>query len=149
MMKAIIFSFLIGVTITIKSVKPENLYSLTVTVNNLRNSDGTMIFALYNENGSIPDQKFKKYYRKETVRIVGKKSEITFNNLPQGLYAVTILHDENNNEKIDTKFMLPLPKEGVGFSNYEDFGLSNKPNFSKASFQLIKNTTIAINVIYK
>ena len=85
MMKAIIFSFLIGVTITIKSVKPENLYSLTVTVNNLRNSDGTMIFALYNENGSIPDQKFKKYYRKETVRIVGKKSEITFNNLPQGL----------------------------------------------------------------
>ena len=124
-------------------------YSLTIKTNGLENSKGSVIFALYNKEGSLPDQKFKKYYKKENVGIINKKAEVTFNNLPQGVYAVTILHDENNNGKIDTKFMLPLPKEGVGFSNYNDFGVSNRPNFKNASFNLDKDTVITIKIIYK
>ena len=108
-----------------------------------------MIFAIYNKDGSIPDQKFKKYYRKESASIVDNKSEITFNNLPQGLYAVIILHDENNNGKIDTKFMLPLPDEGVGFSNYNDFRLNNRPNFKKARFNLKNDSTVVVKINYK
>ncbi|WP_142786129.1 DUF2141 domain-containing protein [Changchengzhania lutea] len=124
-------------------------YALTIKTEDLENSDGTIIFALYNKGGSIPDQKFRKYYRKESASIIDKKSEFTFNNLPQGVYAVTILHDENNNGKIDKKFMLPLPDEGVGFLNYDDFGLSNRPNFKNASFILNKDTTVVVKVIYK
>lgn len=45
--------------------------------------------------------------------------------------------------------MLPLPDEGVGFSNYGDFGLSNRPNFKNASFNLTKDTAIVVKVIYK
>lgn len=138
----LVFSILL---INIKS----NSYSLTIKTNGLENSEGTMIFALYNYEGSIPDQKFKKYYRKGNANIVNNKSEITFKNLPQGLYAVMILHDENSNGKIDTKFMLPLPDEGVGFSNYDDFGLTNRPNFKKASFNLNKDTTVLVTVKYK
>lgn len=124
-------------------------YSLTIKPEGLKSSKGVLVFAIYNKDNSIPDQKFKKYYRKEISRIVNEKSEITFNNLTQGLYAVTILHDENNNGKIDTKFMLPLPDEGVGFSNYDDFGLNNRPNFKNASFNLNKDTTIVVKVNYK
>jgi len=72
----------------------------------------------------------------------------TFRNLPEGTYAANILHDENKNGKIDKKFMLPLPAEGIGFSNYESIGLSNRPKFSKASFGLNKNLTVNIKVIY-
>ncbi|TXD49262.1 DUF2141 domain-containing protein [Polaribacter sp. IC073] len=124
-------------------------YSLTIKTNGLENSKGSVIVALYNREGSIPDQKLKKYYRKVNVPIINKKAEAIFNNLPKGLYAVTLIHDENKNEKLDTKFLLPLPKEGIGFSNYEDFGLSNRPSFNKASFNLIKDTIITIQVIYK
>ena len=124
-------------------------YSLTAKVIDLNNSKGTVIFSLYNKDGTIPDEKFKKYYKTKTVSIIDKKAEVTFTNLPQGFYAVTILHDENNNKKIDKKFMLPLPEEGVGFSNYDDFGLSNRPNFKNANFKLIKDATITVKVIYK
>src|SRR5690554_6460612 len=142
MEKVIILCLLMFGT-SLSNIKTDN-YSLTIKVEGLENSEGTVVFALYNKEGSIPDQKFKKFFRKDKASINSKISEFTFNNLPEGLYAVTILHDENNNGKIDTKFMLPLPDEGVGFSNYDDFGLSNRPNFEKASFNLDKNTTIVV-----
>lgn len=147
MEKTLILSLLVFSTL-IRNIKTET-YSLTIKTNGLENSEGTIVFAIYNKDGSIPDQKFKKFYRKQNAHIVNNKSEITFNNLPEGLYAVTVLHDKNNNGKIDTKFMLPLPDEGVGFSNYDDFGLSNRPNFKKASFNLSKDTTVVININYK
>lgn len=147
MEKTVILILLVFGTL-ISNVKRDS-YSLTIKTEGLKNSKGAIVFSMYNKDGSIPDQKFKKYYRKEIASIVNEKSEITFNNLPQDLYAITILHDENNNGKIDTKFMLPLPNEGVGFSNYDDFGLNNRPNFKNASFNLNKDTIIVVKVIYK
>lgn len=122
------------------------IYTLTVKVENLRNSKGIVQFALYNKDGSIPDEDYKKYYRIEKAKIVNGKSEITFKSLPKGKYAVNILHDENNNGKIDKGLL--LPKEGVGFSNYQSIGLRNRPNFSKASFELNTDKTISVRVIY-
>lgn len=121
-------------------------YTLTVMVENLRNSKGVVQFALYNKDNSIPDEDYKKYYRLEKAKIVNGKSEITFKSLPQGKYAVNILHDENNNGKIDKGLL--LPKEGIGFSNYQSIGLRNRPNFSKASFELNADKTIDVTVIY-
>ncbi|TLP70648.1 DUF2141 domain-containing protein [Maribacter sp. ACAM166] len=145
--KLVILSLLVFGTLT-NNINTDS-YALTIKTENLKNSEGTMVFALYNKDGSIPDQKFKKYFRKEIATIANEKSEITFNNLPKGIYAVIILHDENKNGKIDTKFMLPLPDEGVGFSNYDDFRLSNRPNFKNANFNVDKDTTIVVKVIYK
>ena len=121
-------------------------YALTVKVEKLQNSKGVVQFALYNKDGSIPDEDYKNYYRLEKAKIVNSKSEITFKNLPQGKYAVNILHDENNNGKIDKGLL--LPKEGIGFSNYQSIGLRNRPNFSKASFELNADKTIDVTVIY-
>ncbi len=119
---------------------------LTVNVKNLRNSKGVVQFALYNQDGSIPDVHFKKYFRKMIGEIKDSTSSITFDNLPPGKYAVNILHDENKNEKIDRGFILPI--EGIGFSNYQSIGISNRPNFSKASFDVKENKTISVKVIY-
>jgi len=124
----------------------DQTFDLTIKVDNLRNSKGIVQFALYNEDGSIPDEKYKKYFKKNIASINDKKSTITFNNLPKGRYAINILHDENRNGKIDKNFI--LPKEGIGFSNYESIGFSNKPKFSKASFELNSDKEINIKVIY-
>lgn len=136
------FSFLF--LSSFSSIKEE--YSLTIEVENLRNSKGVLQVALYNKEGSIPDEIFKKYYRLEKAKIVNGKSEITFENLPKGKYAVNILHDENNNSKIDKGLI--LPKEGIGFSNYSSIGLTNRPNFKKASFDLFQDKEIKVKVIY-
>jgi len=128
------------------TAKEQNTHTLTVEVENLRNSKGIVQFALYNKDNSIPDEDYKKYYRLEKAKIVNGKSEITFKSLPQGKYAVNILHDENNNGKIDKGLL--LPKEGIGFSNYQSVGLRNRPNFYKASFDLTTDKTISVRIIY-
>lgn len=128
------------------TAKEQNTFTLTVEIENLRNSKGEVQFALYNTDGSIPDEHYKNYFKIDKSRIENGKAEITFSNLSKGIYAINILHDENKNGKIDKGFI--LPKEGIGFSNYSSIGLTNRPNFKKASFELNQNKTIKVKVIY-
>ncbi len=140
MLKKSLMLFLAFALLSFKNSTPEETYSLTIKVEGLHNSNGEVLFALYHKDGSIPDEKYEKYFKKGISKINDQGiASFTFTNLPQGNYAASVLHDENKNGKIDKKFMLPIPKEGVGFSNYESIGLSNRPNFSKASF-LVKST---------
>lgn len=125
----------------------DDLYTLRVEVDNFRNSNGVAQFALYNQDGTIPDEKLEKYFRKKTGEIEDGMSSVIFNNLPKGRYAVTILHDENSNGEIDKTFF--FPKEGFGLTNFNKISLSNRPDFSKASFKLYKDTVKKIKLIYK
>ena len=146
-----IYSFCIGlfILISVSSFIPAERttgFSLTVDVNELRNSTGTVLFALYNREDAFPDEHYTKYLKKITGKIVNGSASVTFENLPAGKYAVNILHDEDNNGKI--KKGLILPKEGIGFSNFQSIGFSNRPSFTKASFYLSGDTKIRIKIIY-
>ena len=57
----------------------QESYSLTVNVFDLRNSNGNILFLLYNKDGTIPDEKIKNYYKKEvgTTRWV-KLNDLNF-----------------------------------------------------------------------
>lgn len=142
----IIFPILLFMLFTSLTNQADKTFSLTINVEKLRNSEGKVQFALYNKEGSIPDENFKKYYKISKANIVNGLSTITFHDIPQGKYAVSILHDENNNGKIDKGFILPI--EGIGFSNFKTINIANRPNFIKASFMLQKNTVINIPIIY-
>ena len=133
---------------TFSSFRPQQqkLFSLTVEVNHLRNNEGAVLFALYNRDDAFPDEHYKKYYKKMTGKIENGNASATFKDLPAGKYAVNILHDEDNNSKIKKGFI--LPKEGIGFSNYQSIGMGNKPKFSKASFQVKEDVKINVKVIY-
>jgi len=120
--------------------------SLTIKVDNLKNSGGIVQAALYNKDGSIPDETFKKCIKIKKTRIVNNSAVLIFENLPEGRYAVNVFHDENNNGKIDKGLMLPI--EGIGFSNFNTINIANRPNFTKASFMLQKNTIVNIPIIY-
>lgn len=144
----IYLTILLGVLLFLSSFiqKNKEAYSLTVKVKDLRSNKGVVQFALYNKDGSIPDEDFEKYYQIGKTTIKGNATQFVFKNLPKGTYAVNILHDENKNGKIDKGFM--LPEEGIGFSNYAKIGLGNKPNFKKASFELNTDKKISVKVIY-
>jgi len=144
--KKILLAGLAVLTLTAFTNKHESALSLTVEVKGLQNSKGSIQYALYNTQGSIPDESFKKTFRILTGLIINGSSLVTFKNLPPGRYAVNILHDENNNGKIDKGLI--LPKEGIGFSNYQSIGMRNRPDFSKASFEIMADTTISVKVIY-
>jgi uncharacterized protein (DUF2141 family) len=128
------------------SITNTNTYSLTIKVENLRNSKGVVQFALYNKEGSIPDEFYKKHFKILKGEIVNESSSITFKNIPAGKYAVNILHDENKNGKIEKGLI--MPKEGIGFSNFQSIGFSNRPSFSKASFKVNENKIVSVKMIY-
>ena len=143
--------FTLGAVIFLSSGLPKDEkevsgYTLTVEVNNLRNTDGVVVFALYNRDDAFPDEHYEKYYRKLQGKIIEGSSEVSFEDLPEGKYAVNVLHDEDNDGKIKKGVM--LPKEGIGFSNYQSIGLFNRPTFNKASFQLQGDKEIVVNIIY-
>ncbi len=68
-------------------------------------------------------------------------------NMPPGEYAISLLHDENDNEKMDTGLM-GIPKEGYGASNDAKVTFG-PPKFADARFPLTQNqTTIRIKMRY-
>lgn len=142
----IICPLLLFLLFTSFSNQADKTFSLTINVEKLRNSEGIVQFALYNKENSIPDENYKKCYKKLKAEIANNSSSITFHGIPSGKYAINILHDENNNGKIDKGFILPL--EGIGFSNYQTIGLSNRPSFAKASFILNCDKAMMVKMIY-
>lgn len=58
--------------------------------------------------------------------------KITINSVEPGTYALSIFHDEDNNNELSTNFF-GVPNEGYGFSN-NVIGSFGKPTFTEASF---------------
>ena len=83
----------------------EESHDLTVHVSQLRNNTGVVQFALYNKEGSIPDEKYKKQYKIGKSTIQKNAATFVFSNLPEGTYAINILHDEIRNGHKLTKVL--------------------------------------------
>jgi uncharacterized protein (DUF2141 family) len=146
-MKILLSIVMLGVSAALGFEKSgPDLHSLTVKVQDLRNSTGSVQFTIYNTDGSIPDDKFEKYHKQLATKIQNNAAFVVFKDLPSGVYAVNVLHDENENGAIDKGWVLPI--EGVGFSNFQTVGLFNRPNFNKAKFELNEDKTVEVKMIY-
>lgn len=60
-------------------------------------------------------------------------AQLRFTGVPAGDYAITVLHDENQNAKVDTT--LGIPREGVGFSENPRIAFG-PPKFAAARFHV-------------
>jgi uncharacterized protein (DUF2141 family) len=104
---------------------------LDVQVDNLRSSKGMIRICLTadpkNFPGCIDDADAL------TRSIPASARTTSFPGLPQRGYALAIIHDENNNSKLDT--FAGIPREGYGFSRNAavKFG---PPRFDAARFML-------------
>jgi uncharacterized protein (DUF2141 family) len=102
---------------------------LTVTVKDLRNQNGDVIFGVFTQADGFPNVRAKSvYWEVKPVDAIGTAGEVTFTlRLPPGRYAAGVLHDENRNGDMD-KGLTGIPKEGYGVSN------NPKPRLRKATF---------------
>ncbi len=109
--------------------------SIEVKIENISNVDGQLLIGLYDAEVN--------WLKKTKMSVIGKiedgKSEVAFKNVPPGIYAISLFHDENNNGKLDTNF-LGIPKEDTGSSNNApaNFG---PPKWDDAKFE-VTGTTI-------
>lgn len=117
--------------------------TLRVTVTNIKKAEGSINIGLFIEEG--------KFLKEATVGKIVKaeKGQVTavFENLPKGKYAASVIHDKNENGKLDTNF-LGIPTEGFGFGN-DAMNTFGPPSFEKASFEWDgKDKTITMKLKY-
>lgn len=104
---------------------------LDVDVSSLRSAKGSLRFCLTGDPDNFPSCVDDKDAL--TRSIPASQRTISFDGLPHGNYALAVIHDENNNAKLDT--MLGIPREGFGFSRNPPIGFG-APRFSAARFQI-------------
>jgi uncharacterized protein (DUF2141 family) len=118
----------------------QSASTLTVRVIGIRNANGKIRMALYRDSNFVEGRE---------VEIDAKtlSAKTVFANLPRGVYAVNLYHDENMNGKMDTN-LFGMPVEGYGFSNNPAKRMG-KPGFDETNFPLNQpEAAIEINMIY-
>lgn len=100
---------------------------LTVTVANIARGEGQVRIAVYDAAGWLEAP------RREAAKPADPNQPLRFGfEVPPGTYAVAVLHDLNDNGRMDYR-LLRLPKEPYGFSNGAVPRL-RPPRFEDAAF---------------
>ncbi len=111
--------------------------TIIIELETLKNHDGVLLVSLFSDKEGFPDE-WEKAFRSEIVPITEELREIRLEDIPHGTYSLAIVHDENENMKLDTNFF-GVPKEGYGFSNNVR-GRFGPPKFSDALFTFDSDT---------
>ncbi|MCV9385572.1 DUF2141 domain-containing protein [Reichenbachiella ulvae] len=131
--------FWLGLLSFRNEVKAQD-FELTILVQNVQTSDGKVRAGLYDSEGT---------FLKEGVYVAGEAKEkevakLVFSGVAQGKYAVSVFHDENDNEELDT-MVFGIPSEPFGFSN-DATGSFGPPTFEDSSIEMNQDKTISITL---
>ena len=116
------------------NAQADNGQDIIVKINNLDSNKGKVFVALYDSETSFLEKGFKAV----KTEISQNKCEVTFKNVPAGIYAISLFHDENENNKMDSNF-LGIPKEDYGCSNNAK-GFMGPPKWEDAKFEVKKKS---------
>lgn len=108
-------SFLAAALLFAGALAPETAQTVTLDlqVTSLRSSRGLIHLCLTREARHFPDCGHDPNAIKRTVA-VREAAAIRVGGIAPGRYAVSVIHDENGNGKLDT--VVGIPREGFGFS---------------------------------
>jgi len=124
---------------TVNPVKENILTNITVTVPNVNGIEGEVVFALYDSNENFMQ---RKPLVSKKATIADAESQIVFENVKPGVYAIVCLHDKNSNNIMDF---------GTNGMPLEDYGSSNNvirmgpPNFEDAKF-MVENKSLDLTI---
>ena len=113
--------------------------NLIVNIENFSSNKGNVRVHLYD----IINKKYfptnsDKIFALEVATINNLKAKVIFKDIPNGIYSITVHHDENLNVKMDRN-LLGIPIEGWGVSNNIKHNFS-APDFEECSFRFDDNT---------
>lgn len=115
---------------------------VVVHISNFEDNKGSCIVCLYdNAKGfSGKGEPVKKLW----VTPVNNTATAVFDNVAEGVYAVSVIHDANKNNKFDTNF-LGIPTEGYGASKNK-LPFAAAPKFDENKFTVTANSTVTANI---
>jgi uncharacterized protein (DUF2141 family) len=128
---------ILGIFLTlIKLGTPQNTCRFELIIQNPKSNKGTIQVLIFNSESGFPDEP-KKAFKDFSLPISNLSAKKTIDNLPPGIYAVSVFHDEDGDGKMQ-KNGVGIPVDRFGFSNNPTL-FFGPPSFSKSAFS-IKNT---------
>jgi uncharacterized protein (DUF2141 family) len=107
--------------------------SLVVQIHGCRSADGHVRVYVFDRARGFPAHQ-SSALRASIGEIQHGRSEVRFEGLPLGVYAVAIHHDENDDGRMN-RTVFRMPREGYGVSNNVVHRM-RAPHFDEARFAL-------------
>jgi uncharacterized protein (DUF2141 family) len=114
------------------SPQKESEAAIRAHIEGLHSDRGQVVCALFSVASDFP-KRIDRAFARTTGQIVARHASCEFLNVPAGIYAISVFHDENLNGRLDTNW-LGIPREGVGASNNPKPRMG-PPKFAAAEFQ--------------
>jgi uncharacterized protein (DUF2141 family) len=112
---------------------------IIVKVNNILSNKGNIKFSIFDSEENF-DQKI--IFKNSIGIIEGTQSEVIFENIPKGIYAIICYHDENENNQLDFDNFIPLESWGAS----RNPSLYGPPRFNATKFEVTdKDLNLEIN----
>lgn len=108
---------------------------MTVEISGLRNQKGLVCIALFDNAVGFPADA-SKAIKNNCYRVASTVQLVSLGSLKAGRYAMSLLHDENADQKLNTGF-LGIPREGIGFSRNPR--IRRQLKFEETSFEFQPN----------
>lgn len=119
--------------------------SIALEITGLRNNDGALRIYLFDSQDQFPGEYAQAIMTLERpIESLGPTGSLV--EVPFGEYAISVVHDEDNDGKLRTNF-LGIPREGVGVSN-NPAPRMGPPRWDDAKFTLEGDRTMTIDVQY-
>ncbi|WP_019676170.1 DUF2141 domain-containing protein [Arsukibacterium perlucidum] len=123
------------------AMAPALADEVALTIKDIRKLQGHLLISMFkgeeNYNNNTP-------YKLHKVKVTEAEHQVVFEEVEAGEYGIKVIHDENDNRKLDTN-LLGMPKEGYGFSN--NGGAYGPAPWSKAKFEVKDKTELAITLL--
>jgi len=121
--------------------------SITVEALGFKNNEGKARLLLFtSEEGKHFPADQDKAFVKRILPIENNKVVFELQDIPYGDYAISVHHDENNDDKVNSNW-IGIPKESLGASN-DAKGSFGPPPFEKAKIAVdTEQMSITINMV--
>lgn len=110
--------------------------TIEVSISGFDSNNGNAMIAVYDSEENF----LKKPLIGKILKIENKEAKVTFSDVPDGLYAISVFHDEDDNGKLNM-VMGFYPSEATGTSNNApaNFG---PPKWKKAKFEVTNGQAV-------
>lgn len=115
---------------------------LTVVISGITKKSGFMRMAMYDNATDFPGNHVNSI-ESDNILVINTSVKTVFKNLKPGTYAISVFHDLNNDDELNTNF-IGIPKEPFGFSNNPR--ILGPPKFRKCKFTVSSDKTINIKL---
>ena len=115
--------------------------TINVEMSGFESNNGKASIGLFNEEETfLREANWKRF-----SEINNYKATATFTDIPDGIYAVSVYHDENDNERLDL-IMGMIPKEDTGTSNNPKVTMG-PPKWEESIFEAKGGQVVNLKII--